>query len=183
MGGQVQQVDSLQTRRRSWPAERYSCMFRLTSCALSCNFTVADVSSRALLKSRGLTETEEKRDLCLVGAGNKKRRTFTRYAQLPLICLHGLVESVSSWQIQQTPDLASLDPEHLPEETLNALPYLRRLRSALYSQDFRDYIRKVTGCGPLSGKKTDASVGLYSKGLVPFPALTKAKKKHRAHYR
>jgi hypothetical protein len=67
-------------------------------------------------------------------------------------------------QIQQTPDLASLDPEHLPEETLAALPYLNRLRSALYSPDFRAFVRKVTGCGPLSGKKTDGSVGLYSQG-------------------
>ena len=71
-------------------------------------------------------------------------------------------------KIQQTPDLASLDPEHLPEEPLAALPYLNRLRSALYSPDFRAFVRKVTGCGPLSGKKPDGSVGLYSQGYALY---------------
>lgn len=67
-------------------------------------------------------------------------------------------------QIQQTPDLSSLDPEHLPEETLAALPQLTKLKDALYSPEFRKFIRDVTGCGPLSGKKTDGSVGLYTQG-------------------
>ncbi|TXT10632.1 hypothetical protein VHUM_02137 [Vanrija humicola] len=68
------------------------------------------------------------------------------------------------YKIQQTPDLASLDPEHLPEETLAALPQVQRLKEALYSSEFRNFVRDVTGCGPLSGKKTDASVGLYTQG-------------------
>ncbi|ORX35046.1 Oxoglutarate and iron-dependent oxygenase degradation C-term-domain-containing protein [Kockovaella imperatae] len=68
------------------------------------------------------------------------------------------------YKIQQTPDLSSLDPEHLPQETLDRLPELTRLKDALYSQDFRNFVREVTGCGPLSGKKTDGSVGLYTKG-------------------
>lgn len=67
-------------------------------------------------------------------------------------------------QIQQTPDLASLDAEHLPEETLAALPCISRLKEALYSPEFRSFVRDVTGCGPLSGKKTDGSVGLYTEG-------------------
>lgn len=67
-------------------------------------------------------------------------------------------------QIQQTPDLSSLDPEHLPEETLASLPQLTKLKDALYSSEFRNFIRRVTGCGPLSGKKTDGSVGLYTQG-------------------
>ena len=67
-------------------------------------------------------------------------------------------------KIQQTPDLSSLDPEHLPEETLNALPYITKLKNALYSEEFRKFVRDVTGCGPLSGKKTDGSAGLYTKG-------------------
>lgn len=67
-------------------------------------------------------------------------------------------------QIQQTPDLASLDPEHLPEETLAGLPEITRLKESLYSQEFRNFVRDVTGCGPLSGKKTDCSVGLYTEG-------------------
>jgi Rps23 Pro-64 3,4-dihydroxylase Tpa1-like proline 4-hydroxylase len=67
-------------------------------------------------------------------------------------------------QIQQTPDLASLDEQHLPEETLAALPCITRLKEALYSQEFRKFVRDTTGCGPLSGKKTDCSVGLYTQG-------------------
>jgi hypothetical protein len=67
-------------------------------------------------------------------------------------------------KIQQTPDLASLDPEHLPDETLAGLPELIRLKEALYSPEFRSFVRDVTGCGPLSGKKSDASVGLYTEG-------------------
>jgi hypothetical protein len=69
-------------------------------------------------------------------------------------------------QIQQTPDLTSLDPEHLPSETLAGLPYLQRVKDALYSSEFRNFIRELTGCGPLSGKKTDGSVALYSQGYV-----------------
>lgn len=68
------------------------------------------------------------------------------------------------YKIQQTPDLASLNPEHLPEETLESLPAISRLRDALYSPEFRGFVRKVTGCGPLSGSKTDGSVGLYTQG-------------------
>lgn len=70
------------------------------------------------------------------------------------------------YKIQQTPDLASLDPEHLPEETLAGLPAISKLKDALYSPEFRSFVRQVTGCGALSGKKTDGSVGLYSKGYV-----------------
>ena len=71
-------------------------------------------------------------------------------------------------QIQQTPDLSSLDPQHLPDETLAALPRLTRLKDALYSSEFRAFVRNVTGCGPLSGKKSDGSVGLYSQGYIIF---------------
>ncbi|WWC57664.1 uncharacterized protein I303_100197 [Kwoniella dejecticola CBS 10117] len=68
------------------------------------------------------------------------------------------------YSIQQTPDLSSLDPAHLPDETLEALPMTTRLKNALYSQEFRNLVREVTGCGPLSGKKTDLSAGLYTAG-------------------
>lgn len=68
------------------------------------------------------------------------------------------------YKIQQTPDLSSLSPEHLPDETLEALPLLTRLKDALYSQEFRNLVRQVTGCGPLSGTKTDLSAALYNKG-------------------
>lgn len=68
------------------------------------------------------------------------------------------------YKIQQTPDLTSLDPEHLPEETLAKLPHLMKLKQGIYSPEFRQFVRDVTGCGPLSGKKVDGSVGLYSQG-------------------
>ncbi|WVQ82610.1 hypothetical protein IAT38_004741 [Cryptococcus sp. DSM 104549] len=68
------------------------------------------------------------------------------------------------YKIQQTPDLSSLSPEHLPDETLAALPNITRLKDALYSQEFRNLVRQVTGCGPLSGSKTDLSTGLYTEG-------------------
>ncbi|WRT63283.1 uncharacterized protein IL334_000186 [Kwoniella shivajii] len=68
------------------------------------------------------------------------------------------------YSIQQTPDLSSLDPAHLPDETLEALPMTTRLKNALYSQEFRKLVQEVTGCGPLSGKKTDLSAGLYTQG-------------------
>lgn len=44
------------------------------------------------------------------------------------------------------------------------LPNLLELRDALYSSAFRSFIRKVTGCGPLSGTKQDMSVNSYKKG-------------------
>ncbi|EIW72950.1 hypothetical protein TREMEDRAFT_42106 [Tremella mesenterica DSM 1558] len=68
------------------------------------------------------------------------------------------------YKIRQTPDLSSLDPKHLPEGTLRALPQSAALKNALYSQEFRNLVRQVTGCGPLSGSKTDLSVGLYTQG-------------------
>jgi hypothetical protein len=74
------------------------------------------------------------------------------------------MSSEADCQIQQTPDLSSLDPEHLPDDTLAALPQITKLKDALYSQEFRNLVREVTGCGPLSGKKTDGSVGLYTEG-------------------
>jgi hypothetical protein len=57
-----------------------------------------------------------------------------------------------------------LDPEHLPDETLAALPQSTKLKNALYSQEFRNLVREVTGCGPLSGQRKDLSAGLYTEG-------------------
>jgi len=37
-------------------------------------------------------------------------------------------------QIRQTPDLTSLSPEHLPDETLDKLPYLCKLKESIYSK-------------------------------------------------
>ena len=39
-----------------------------------------------------------------------------------------------------------------------------KLRDALYSSEFRDYLSTVTGAGPLSGKKTDMAINVYTPG-------------------
>lgn len=44
------------------------------------------------------------------------------------------------------------------------LPGLLALRDALYSQQFREFLQKVTGCGALSGTKQDMSVNSYKSG-------------------
>lgn len=44
------------------------------------------------------------------------------------------------------------------------MPNLLTLRDALYSTKFRNFLRAVTGCGPLSGIKQDMSVNSYTKG-------------------
>lgn len=62
----------------------------------------------------------------------------------------------------QTGDLASLS--YLSEEEVSRLQNLLTFRDALYSASFRSFVRKVTGCGPLSGTKQDMSVNSYKKG-------------------
>jgi prolyl 3-hydroxylase /prolyl 3,4-dihydroxylase len=65
-------------------------------------------------------------------------------------------------QVNQTGDLASLS--YLTEQQLALLSSIVKLRDALYSTKFRDFLRAVTGCGPLSGVKQDMSVNTYRKG-------------------
>lgn len=65
-------------------------------------------------------------------------------------------------QINQTGDLTNLSG--LPTSESALLPTLIQLRDALYSPTFRSFIRSVTGCGPLSGIKTDMSCAEYSQG-------------------
>ena len=67
-----------------------------------------------------------------------------------------------SLQVNQTGDLASLS--YLSEQQLALLSNLVKLRDALYSIEFRNFLRVVTGCGPLSGVKRDMSVNTYRKG-------------------
>jgi Rps23 Pro-64 3,4-dihydroxylase Tpa1-like proline 4-hydroxylase len=64
--------------------------------------------------------------------------------------------------VNQTGDLASLS--YLSEQQLALLSNILKLRDALYSVQFRDFLRRVTGCGPLSGVKQDMSVNTYRKG-------------------
>lgn len=66
------------------------------------------------------------------------------------------------YKVFQSGDLANLSG--LDWDDLSRLPSLFRLRSAIYSEEFRDVISKVTGCGKLSGVKTDMSINTYTKG-------------------
>ncbi|KAI1158948.1 Oxoglutarate and iron-dependent oxygenase degradation C-term-domain-containing protein [Nemania serpens] len=66
------------------------------------------------------------------------------------------------YKIHQSGDLANLDG--LGDDALAKLPSLLTLRDAVYSQAFRDYVAHVTGCGPLSGRKTDMAINVYTPG-------------------
>ncbi|KAI0192914.1 Oxoglutarate and iron-dependent oxygenase degradation C-term-domain-containing protein [Xylaria flabelliformis] len=66
------------------------------------------------------------------------------------------------YKIHQSGDLANLDG--LGDDALAKLPSLLALRDAMYSQPFRDYVAHVTGSGPLSGRKTDMAINVYTPG-------------------
>ncbi|KAL8290631.1 hypothetical protein RQP46_002889 [Phenoliferia psychrophenolica] len=66
------------------------------------------------------------------------------------------------YKINQSGDLSNISG--LPPAELAQLPSLHRLRDALYSSHFRNFIRSVTGCGPLSGIKFDMACNLYEEG-------------------
>ncbi|KAI4102074.1 MAG: hypothetical protein L6R37_004580 [Teloschistes peruensis] len=64
------------------------------------------------------------------------------------------------YKIYQSGDLANLDG--LEDSSLKRLPSLLTLRDTLYSAAFRDFLSTVTGSGPLSGKKTDMAINVYT---------------------
>ncbi|KAF1359438.1 Fe II 2-oxoglutarate-dependent dioxygenase-like protein [Lizonia empirigonia] len=66
------------------------------------------------------------------------------------------------YKIHQSGDLANLDG--LEDSALKRLPSLLTLRDSLYSSAFRKYLSSITGSGPLSGKKTDMAVNVYTPG-------------------
>ncbi|KAH8759081.1 Oxoglutarate and iron-dependent oxygenase degradation C-term-domain-containing protein [Diaporthe sp. PMI_573] len=66
------------------------------------------------------------------------------------------------YKIHQSGDLANLDG--LDDEALSKLPSLLSLRDAIYSEAFRNYVTHITGCGPLSGRKTDMAINVYTPG-------------------
>jgi prolyl 3-hydroxylase /prolyl 3,4-dihydroxylase len=66
------------------------------------------------------------------------------------------------YKIHQSGDLANLDG--LDDESLSKLPSLLALRDAVYSEAFRNYVSHITNCGPLSGKKTDMAINVYTPG-------------------
>ncbi|KAI0315974.1 Oxoglutarate and iron-dependent oxygenase degradation C-term-domain-containing protein [Amylostereum chailletii] len=76
--------------------------------------------------------------------------------------LHFTEKETDIYRVNQTGDLASLS--YLTEKQIALLPNILKLRDALYSPTFRQFMRAVTGCGPLSGIKQDMSVNTYTKG-------------------
>lgn len=66
------------------------------------------------------------------------------------------------YKIFQSGDLANLDG--LDDGSLSRLPSLLKLRDALYSSQFREYLSSVTGSGKLSGRKTDMAINIYTEG-------------------
>ncbi|DBA04448.1 TPA: hypothetical protein N0F65_010044 [Lagenidium giganteum] len=66
------------------------------------------------------------------------------------------------YKVLQTGDLANIDG--LPEEERSKLANLHRLRNALYSKTFRDFVSAVTDCGDLSCSKQDLSINSYTRG-------------------
>ncbi|KAF3348923.1 Pyrroline-5-carboxylate reductase [Verticillium dahliae VDG2] len=66
------------------------------------------------------------------------------------------------YKIHQSGDLANLDG--LDNDALAKLPSLLALRDAMYSETFRHYVSHITGCGPLSGRKTDMAINVYTPG-------------------
>lgn len=51
----------------------------------------------------------------------------------------------------------------LDAEAASKLPTLMRLKSSLYSDEMRAFMREVTGCGELS-EKIDCSCNVYADG-------------------
>ncbi|TPX60978.1 hypothetical protein PhCBS80983_g01448 [Powellomyces hirtus] len=76
--------------------------------------------------------------------------------------LHFTVKETDIYKVHQTGDLANMDG--LPAEELSQLSSLFKLRNALYSAEFRSFLADITGCGPLSGSKTDMSINTYLNG-------------------
>ncbi|EXJ81867.1 hypothetical protein A1O1_07932 [Capronia coronata CBS 617.96] len=76
--------------------------------------------------------------------------------------IHFTLKETDIYRIHQSGDLANLS--NLDSESLKHLPNLVRLRDALYSAEFREWVSTVTGAGKVSGKKTDMAVNVYTPG-------------------
>ncbi|KAM4059807.1 oxoglutarate and iron-dependent oxygenase degradation c-term domain-containing protein [Hirsutella rhossiliensis] len=76
--------------------------------------------------------------------------------------VHFTPKETDIYKIHQSGDLANLDG--LDDASLAKLPSLLALRDAIYSEPFRHYVSAITGCGPLSGRKTDMAINVYTPG-------------------
>lgn len=76
--------------------------------------------------------------------------------------IHFTLKETDIYRIYQSGDLANLS--NLDAESLTHLPSLVRLRDALYSSEFREWVSAVTGAGKVSGSKTDMAVNVYAPG-------------------
>ncbi|KAJ2647542.1 putative component of NuA3 histone acetyltransferase complex [Coemansia sp. RSA 1250] len=79
-----------------------------------------------------------------------------------MLKLHYTLKETDIFKYHQSGDLANMDG--LSAKEREQLPCLQQLRDALYSQEFRDFVSQVTGCGPLSGIRTDMSTNRYKQG-------------------
>ncbi|KAH0538870.1 hypothetical protein FGG08_004587 [Glutinoglossum americanum] len=76
--------------------------------------------------------------------------------------LHFSPKETDIYKIHQSGDLANLDG--LDDSSLSRIPSLLKLRDALYSVKFREELTKITGSGPLSGRRTDMAINVYTPG-------------------
>jgi Rps23 Pro-64 3,4-dihydroxylase Tpa1-like proline 4-hydroxylase len=76
--------------------------------------------------------------------------------------VHFTPKETDIYKIHQSGDLANLDG--LDDAALSKLPSLLRLRDALYSRTFRNYVAAITNSGELSGRKTDMAINIYTPG-------------------
>ncbi|KAJ3344163.1 hypothetical protein HDU83_005364 [Entophlyctis luteolus] len=88
--------------------------------------------------------------------------SLLRDVRKELLAIHATEKETDIYKVFQTGDLANLDG--LPESELAQLKSLFTLRNALYSDEFRAFVSKVCGVGPLSPSKSDLSHTIYKQG-------------------
>ncbi|PVU90381.1 hypothetical protein BB559_004653 [Furculomyces boomerangus] len=76
-----------------------------------------------------------------------------------IIKLNFVQKETDIYSYHQSGDLANLDGLGEKEQVL--LPNLKSLRDAIYSKEFRSVVSEITGCGPISGIRTDMSANIY----------------------
>ena len=84
-----------------------------------------------------------------------------RAVRAELSSLHRTFKETDLFKVWQTGDLGNLDAADATHAA--ALPATIALRDALYTPAFRAFVRRVTGCAPLTGQ-TDCSCNVYARG-------------------